>query len=1119
MTAQPASSAASVKPRLPDADDRDRIETELDRTLLVEASAGTGKTTALIRRMVALLREGRCQIDTLAAVTFTRKAAAEIRSRLQVGLEAAARDADGEPRRRLEEARRRSESCFVGTIHSFCGRLLRERPVEAGVDPGFGELEDDDDARLRSAAWREHLSALLAAEVPDAAAPGSRPMLSRLDDVGLSPMALGPAFQSFAYHADVAEWPAPDVPLPDLTSITAELAKYAKHVRSLDLPTSAGNDKLMPLCQRVAGRADRLDPARPAQVMSVLELMQPLEPGALVQRNWPGGKAQALEELDRWNELAGRATELVQIWREHRYAIVMQALRPARTCYDRLRAEANGLNFQDLLLGAAALLRDRPEVRRYFRRRFTHLLVDEFQDTDPVQAEVMLLLTADDHEERVWTRCRPVPGSLFVVGDPKQSIYRFRRADIVTYDRVRTIIESSGGRVVPLRANFRSDPPVIGWVNNCFSRLFPEKSDLYRPADAPLLVGRPAIEDTEPNVCVFRLTIPDSVSKRGDVAEYEADRIARTIRNWLDERRPISRSDGDRAAGLPDHAVPSDFLIVTRTKKHLADYGAALGRYGIPHEITGGGGLCAIPELRLLRDCLRAVARPDDPLAFVGVLRSELFGFADTTLYEFRRRGGRFSYRLPAIPKDLGEEGIRLKDACRRLRRYAGWLRRFPAAAAVERIVADLGLAARACAEEDGTARAGGLLKSIELLRGREFGSAVEVVDAFSEWVDGAAAMDGATVLPPRERPVRIMNLHQCKGLEAPVVFLAEPSGFAQHPPLLHVDRSSGKATGYLAICGDSQFEFAKRPLLAHPPGWADHQAEEAQFLAAEEQRLLYVAATRAGRQLVVSLRAKSPDKNPWSAFAPYLDSVPELADPGIITAVVPIEDDRVDSPDDASWNTELAAVTGRVQHATQPTYAVGAVKALSVRGVGKPRGYGEDGTKWGTLLHTLLEAANASTTQLAELARDQAQQLELDEALADEAVSTVTAVMQSPLWTRAQAAETRLVEVPFALPRAAETSLDGLPMVLKGVVDLAFREADGWVIVDYKSDRVEATDLQSLITHYEPQVMAYREAWAEITGDHVKEQGLFFTHTGRYAHVSGSKSTQEGSRARFPST
>ncbi len=171
---------------------------------------------------------------------------------------------------------------------------------------------------------------------------------------------------------------------------------------------------------------------------------------------------------------------------------MLRVLNGAVATYDRLRREAGGLNYQDLLLLAARLLRDKPQIRRYFRRRFTHVLVDEFQDTDPVQAEVMLLLTAADPAQTEWRLARPVPGALFVVGDPKQSIYRFRRADIVTYNEVKKIIEQHG-EVVVLRANFRSRKAVIDWVNTTFDQFFPAAADVYSPAARRWSVPMPAM--------------------------------------------------------------------------------------------------------------------------------------------------------------------------------------------------------------------------------------------------------------------------------------------------------------------------------------------------------------------------------------------------------------------------------------------------------------------------------------------------------------------------------------------------------------------------------------------------------------------------------------------------
>ena len=178
--------AKEKKPQTPpDQAERNLVTSELDKTMLVEAAAGTGKTTAMIARMVALLVAGKCRTDTLAAVTFTRKSTAELRARFQIDLEKAARAAKGEARARLDAAVATVERCFIGTIHSFCARLLRERPVEAGVDVGFQELDEVADARLRQQAWEEYIARLLATDDP---------ILAELEELGIEIRGLGPTF-------------------------------------------------------------------------------------------------------------------------------------------------------------------------------------------------------------------------------------------------------------------------------------------------------------------------------------------------------------------------------------------------------------------------------------------------------------------------------------------------------------------------------------------------------------------------------------------------------------------------------------------------------------------------------------------------------------------------------------------------------------------------------------------------------------------------------------------------------------------------------------------------------------------------------------------------------------
>jgi ATP-dependent helicase/nuclease subunit A len=1095
---------------LPDQAEREKIAQDLDATMLVEAAAGTGKTTWLVRRMVGLVRTGRCAVENLAAVTFTRKAAAELRSRFQLALEVAASAplADDE-HRRVIDGLRQIERCFIGTIHAFCARLLRERPVEAGVPPDFIELDEAADEQLRRAAWREHVATLIAEDddiLPELARLGlkvspstrrSHALSTELDELGLEPAELGPAFLKLAEYPDIDDWPAPPAPLPDLQPCLDELRKYAAHIEKLELPANHGNDKLMPKYKLLLRMLRCADLQQPADLMEILEIFPS---ASVVQKEWPGKKPQALAELARWEDFTARHAEpLLQAWREHRYEPALRAIRPAVAVYERLRRERRALNFQDLLLHSARLLREHPEVRAYFRSRFSHVLVDEFQDTDPIQAEVMLLLTASDVHEQHWQRCTPVPGSLFVVGDPKQSIYRFRRADIQTYQQVRSIIERVGGEVVSLRTNFRSTPPLIDWINGCFDHTFPQAATASQPMNRPMSPGRADAASKLPPL--LWLESPGDLKTYEALAEFEADRIARRIRRAVDERWPLPRSKNELEQGWPAHATPGDFLIGARFRKRLAIYGRSLQQYGLPHVVTGGSLLNEVPELELLHLCLAAVVRPDNAIALVALLRSELFGVSDVQLYELRRSGGRFSYQAD-LPSGLAPADAEIfREAFERLQSYARWLHRIPAAAAIERIAADLGLVARACAAEEGDAHAGSFLKALELLRSAESLTLGDHVALLGRLLAAEETHDGALVRPPLEAPVRVMNLHQCKGLEAPFVFLVDPAGEADRDVDVHVDRSDKTPRGYLPIYGQKRGDkFHYRvPLLAQPPGWEALAQAEQQFRDAEEARMRYVAATRAGVQLVISQRAgKSNNKNPWQPYEPFLAGAPALADPG------PIESPARRTPafDSAAWQSSMQALDARWKRVGRLSYDVQAIKAAALPGGLKPHSKEEHGAEWGNAIHTLLEAAiirpEADLRPLA-ISVLEAEELPLKEL--DEVLATIASVMASPLWKRARQASQRLTEVPLSY-LAPGNGATGIPTILRGVIDLAFREPAGWIIVDYKSERVPASELPALVAYYRPQLEAYAAAWEAIVREPVAEKGLYFTNVGKYVVV-----------------
>ena len=512
------------------------------------------------------------------------------------------------------------------------------------------------------------------------------------------------------------------------------------HLESLEpsLPADPGKDRLIEKYKLIVRmrRQIRMD-----SIPELMEILAEFTDTKTSAKAWPGGKAQVQEEKERWDKFRGDYAEpTLRLWREHCYEPCLRAIKPALEEYDQLKVTSGKLNYQDLLMFSARLLRDKPNVRGYFRTRFTHLLVDEFQDTDPIQAEVMLLLTASDLNEVDWRACRPVDGSLFVVGDPKQSIYRFRRADIVTYNQVKHIIEESGGKVVSLSANFRSGKPVIEWINSVFEDKFPVEASDYSPQYVALSVALDQAERED-----FGGVRPLILSGAGNFREYEAELIARIIRYSLDHRLTLPRSQKELDAGVGPAATPGDFLIITPKKANLSIYARKLEEMEVPHQVTGGDPTNQVNELSLLHTCLVAATQPGNPVSLVAALRSELFGMSDAALYRYKRSGGTFSF-LSDVPEGLGaEEAEAFSNAFHKLRKYSTWLSLMPVVPAIENILADTGLTVRAALGSGGNIRAGGLVRSIELLRNAqpEMWSVSQAVNLLGDLLTSAEDRDG----------------------------------------------------------------------------------------------------------------------------------------------------------------------------------------------------------------------------------------------------------------------------------------------------------------------------------------------------------------------------------------
>ena len=1043
---------------------RERIQKELETTFMVEAAAGTGKTTSMVARMVSLIREGKCRIHQLVAVTFTRKAAGELRARFQLDLEKEIQLREGEPQARLKQALEKMEQCFIGTIHSFCGGLLRERPLEAGIHLAFTELDDAGDMLLREEVWEEFTARLYAE--------GS-PVLIQLTEAGLQIRQLKTAFLRFTDFPDVDEWPADAAELPDFSGLIPAIERYIVYMRDTarEFPEDTGTDPLMPKYRRIPRLANYYNINIPSQLMILADEFSGVS--KVTQKCWPQGKEQALKEKEYWDLFIERyITPYKKQWYAYRYALVMQILKKAQTVYDQRRNALGALNFQDLLLKTAGLLREHSSVRHFFQRRYTHLLVDEFQDTDPVQAEIILYLTSAENHVTNWRDCRPVPGSLFVVGDPKQSIYRFRRADIVTYNLVKKIIIESGGSVLTLSANFRTQKPILDWVNRVFEPHFPVEATHYSPVYVPFQAGRPWQGSDKPSIDILEI----SEKKKEDILEEEAELIAHTI--WH-----RTQNCGDK---------PGDFMIVSWKKDALSGYAAALKRYSIPHQVSGGSSLNQSHTLTLLRMVLDAVIHPEDAVALVAILRSEIFGFTDVDLYDFKQAGGRFTY-LSTVPDGFSFTG-EFQALFSRLKMYDHWMRNLPPIAALERIIDDLGLYALAAKEEGGNEETGCLAKCLEILRAAQskIVTLADVITNLDDLIGNLAAYDSIPSKPYKESAVRIMNLHKVKGLEAPVVFLANPAGKSTHQSDIHINRTGDRTIGYMRITQLDAFQYRD---LACPHCWTAIVEEEQKFQDAEFIRLLYVAATRAKFELIITQRSTFKGKNYWAFFEEHLKGFPRMTTPDSCRTQTAVPCLLLDS---AACHDALQSIPENWKAVQIPSYMLQSVKSRLSEGRGDGESQGEFGSEWGTVIHQLLElSVKNPNLPIHPAAESLLEEHDLPLELLPEILHTVELVKSSDLWNRAMRSEQYYSEMSFQV--LEQESEEPVPVLLRGVIDLVFKEKDGWVIVDYKTDAAAKTHPAKLIEKYRLQLEIYAREWSRITGQTMIEKGLYFTAIDEY--------------------
>ncbi len=1109
-----------------DEEARERARRDHGTSLVLEAGAGTGKTTLLVDRIESIVRAGAARLDEIAAVTFTENAATTMKLRLRERLERARGQGElpQSERDRVSAALEVLERTSVSTIHALCAQMLQERPLECGVLPGFRMADEAQADALFTDAWEEWLGERLAGgddvllDALDRGIPlegggwGERTSLRGLarkliDQRDLLPLAAEGVF--------------------DLDEAQRELLEKGVRAAALAVSVREG-DSLAARLLKLAEFAEASRFGSGPERLAFLLRLETIPSNFGFKPHWPSAEA-----LAEGRAIAGWTKEARPRWAAalgaDLHGRLVRSLGGVVRIYERKKAERGVLDFLDLLVKARDALRDHAGVRAWFRERFRFLVIDEFQDTDPLQVEVARLIAGDR------------PGALVVVGDAKQSIYRFRRAEVRLFRELvreaegatdngngqrktdseqRTTENSQTGRtelegghpappnppgrgdpgppspprVLHLTQNFRSRPAILRFVNRVFAGLIQESEEADQTgyeaiAPAPGLPEEASVValrfTAEPNAAAAELLAAEAFALAAFLAGIA--RGAEAVRD------PVSGETRPSRAG--------DVLVLARRLTRMQALEEALEAAGLRFTVEGGKSFFDRQEVHETLAVLRAIDDPSDRIALVAALRSSFFGVSDRDIVAYSLSGG--PLWAGAIDESRPGAGA-LRPAMVLLEELHQRRRHASVPAVLEQLYDDTRILAALTGSRRGEAQIANLEKVAALAREAAALGAL-TLRGFAKLLEDRIQNAREEPDLPSTRPgdpdtVRVLSIHKAKGLEAPVVALYDTDDNAYSPidtvPLWDQGRI---AIGFRGGC--------------QPPGWDALVRQEEKKARAESRRLLYVACTRARDLLVVP---RPPLDAALGAFwKELIDALPAAGD----LDVRAMDAETLARPDTPGRGRELWALQGAeggdaiaarweaerrelvARAAERPFVPISATRLAGrtapppVAATATPAG-----RDFGSLVHRLLEWVPledkdpARGARVGAMAEALAPAYGLDPASATRAAAQVEGVLSLPLVERARRAARVWRELPLWFP-------DGAHLV-EGIVDLVFEEDGQLVVVDYKSDAIADEQAFAQAAHHAPQLQLYGRGLTQALGLPVRERLVVFTALGRSVPV-----------------
>jgi len=1033
----------------------------IDRDCVVTAGAGSGKTRVLVERYMRLLEEG-YDVDEIVAITFTRKAAMEMKERIRKGI--LERLQGKKPTKLSSRDLHRINNKLVGanitTIHGFCSRILRENPVESGIDPRFTLLdtaemdfviedcikdileegiEEDDESLLQILEY-------FGVEYFDKAA-----MVYTLKKVFNTMRSLGYDVERAAAKTfetlkrfDVDSY---------FAAVKNQLLQAVDTIHDAVVNGRSRSKKAAVYLKHNQWHKIRTRILSAAKYSDVCRDVQDLKAFAAVRKEKEA--ADKIKEILYNLDLLSRDTRNFSI-----YPHVFRLLKKIEAGYEDYKSKRGLMDYEDLQIKTLSLFQQRPDVVEKYRAKFKHIMVDEFQDTNRLQKAIIDKLR----------------GRLFVVGDEKQSIYRFRGARVKVFREIKEEISKTGGEVVSLSDNFRTQKRLLYFINSIFKKLMGKDFDplKHNRCDG----GRISVE-------ILRLPeeelkdIPEDEINSSTLREMEARLIARRIKEMVEE--------GEIARAYRDIAV------LFRAMSSVKIYEKALQEYDIPYYIVSGRGFYNSQEIVDVVNLLKVLEDPDDVLSFVGVLRSPMFCVSDTSIARLSQQG--FDPDMAALESEEKQAVIRAQSIIQKLSQVKNLLKLKDLVEMAYDLTHYPEIVLLQKGGRQKMANLNKLLDVAEEFDARGNHNLTDFIHYIEKLMDREVDESEARIQDEKDNTVKVMTIHQAKGLEFPVVVLPELGrAFPANSPMMLFNDEMG-----LAIKGRGEDgEFSSSSSYYYSKVYELEKAEEEEEL----KRILYVAITRAKDYVLLGFQPLSKQQK-----RDFINLLEGLWDG--LECVKEVEDFQVLEANQQPANIEFKKPPAKTHHSTifeqiHPIKSQGELEEFSVSHylhynrcprmfylsfflqLPDPRQVFKNlvsdttsAVEKGAVVHNIIE--NINRTDNPE---------DIVKILDEEVKPYIENYLASPLFKSRKKYCKIMSELPFTYVYKG--------FKIKGVVDeILIKEKGRAAIVDFKTSYTTQQNIKELVEHYKPQLFIYAAAVEEILGLVVEEGVLHFLHNG----------------------